>query len=117
VKPSQSGFTLLEVMVALAVMAGVVLTVLGSVNYHLSIVDREKDETVLSLLARAKMDELLQESLQQKGEGTLAPLHPELKWQSELLPTQLPLLQKLVLRVRRDSDQREVALERYIVPK
>ncbi|BCS56102.1 prepilin-type N-terminal cleavage/methylation domain-containing protein [Geobacter sp. SVR] len=111
------GFTLLEVMVALAVMAGVILTVLSSVNYHLTIVAREKDETALSILARAKLTELLQEPLQQKGEGTLAPQHPELTWQSELQPTQLPALQKLVLRVQRTSDKREVVLERYIVPK
>ena len=33
-----SGFTLLEVMVSLAIMATVIMTVLGSVNYHLSII-------------------------------------------------------------------------------
>jgi hypothetical protein len=37
-------------------------------------------------------------------------------WQTELFPTELPGLKKLVLRVRRDSDKREVALERYIIP-
>ena len=50
----------------------------------------------------------------QKEEGTFAPTHPELSWKSELLPTDLPGLQKLVVRVRRGSDGREVALVRYI---
>jgi prepilin-type N-terminal cleavage/methylation domain-containing protein len=31
------GFTLLEVMIALAIMAGVILTVITSFNYHLSV--------------------------------------------------------------------------------
>ncbi|MBI2354294.1 MAG: prepilin-type N-terminal cleavage/methylation domain-containing protein [Deltaproteobacteria bacterium] len=111
------GFTLLEVMVALAIMAGVILTVLGTVNYHLAVIANERDNTALTLLARARMAELQQEPLQQKSEGTLAPFHPELKWQAELLPTELPVLQKLVVRVRRDSDKREVALVRYVIPR
>lgn len=112
------GFTLLEVMVALAIMAGVILTLLGAVNYHLSVIANERDNTAFTLLARQKMDELeLQKQLAQKGEGNLAPLHPDLTWQTELFPTELPMVQKVVLKVRRASDKREVALERYIIPR
>ena len=106
------GFTLLEVMVSLAIMAGVILTVLGSVNYHLGIVANERDTTALTLLARYRMTELEQAPV--KGEGTLAPAHPELTWKAELLPADIPELQKLVVRVRRTSDGREVALVRYL---
>lgn len=105
------GFTLLEVMVALAIMAGVILTVLGSVNYHLGIIAGERDSTALTLLARQRMAEL--ELAPAKGEGTFAPMHPELSWKAEILPADLPLLQKLVVRVKRGSDGREVALVRY----
>jgi len=109
------GFTLLEVMVALAIMAGVILTVLGAVNYHLGIIANERDSTALTLLARARIAELEQQGqLEKKSEGSFAPLHPELRWQAELVPTDLPMLQKLVVRVRREGDKREVALERYL---
>lgn len=111
-KDAASGFTLLEVMVALAIMAGVILTLLGSVNYHLGIIANERDSTTLTLLARTRITEL--EQVPAKGEGTFAPAHPELSWKSELLPTDLPGLQKLVVKVRRGSDGREVALVRYI---
>jgi len=111
------GFTLLEVMVALAIMASVILTVLGAVNYHLSIITEERDSTALTILARAKLFELEQQGVPQKAEGTLAPAHPELSWQAEQFPTDLPVLRKLVLRVWRTSDKREVVLERYLVPK
>ncbi len=119
------GFTLLEVMVALAIMASVILTVLGAVNFQLGIIANERDNTTFILLARSKMDELLfeQENAVQKGEGTLAPAHPELTWQDELFPVDVVILgypvkfKKLVVRVRRDSDKREVVLERYILPK
>ena len=110
------GFTLLEVMIALAIMATVILTVLGSVNYHLGVISNERDNTTLTLLARARMAELEQNPLQQKSEGSFSPNHPELKWQAELFPTELPALQKLVVKVRRDTDKQEVALVRFIVP-
>lgn len=105
------GFTLLEVMVALAIMAGVILTVLGSVNYHLGIIAGERDSTALTLLARQRMAEL--ELAPAKGEGTFAPSHPELSWKAEILPADLPGLQKLIVKVKRGSDGREVALVRY----
>lgn len=107
-----SGFTLLEVMVSLAVMAGVILTLLGSVNYHLGIIAGERDSTTMTLLARTRMAEL--EQAPAKGEGTFAPSHPELRWKAELLPTELPGLQKLIVKVTRGSDGREVALVRFL---
>ncbi|MEI6206302.1 MAG: prepilin-type N-terminal cleavage/methylation domain-containing protein [Desulfuromonadales bacterium] len=106
------GFTLLEVMVALAIMAGVILTVLGSVNYHIGIIAGERDNTTLTLLARNRMAEMDQSPA--KGEGTFAPFHPELSWKADLLPADLPGLQKLVVKVWRRSDGRGVALVRYL---
>ena len=107
-----SGFTLLEVMVSLAIMAGVILTLLGSVNYHIGIIANERDSTTLTLLARNRMAEL--EQAPAKGEGTFAPSHPELSWKADLVPAELPGLQKMIVKVRRGSDGREVALVRYL---
>jgi len=106
------GFTLLEVMVALAIMAGVIVTLLGSVNYHLGIIANERDSTTMTLLARNRIAEMEQAPV--KGEGTFAPSHPELGWKADLLPADLPGLQKLVVTVRRGSDGREVTLVRYL---
>lgn len=106
------GFTLLEVMIALAIMAGVILTLLGSVNYHAGLIADERDNMALTLLARARMAEIEQSPA--KGEGSFAPFHPELTWKAELLPATIPGLQKLVVRVQRSGDKREVALVRYL---
>ncbi len=105
------GFTLLEVMVSLAIMAGVILTVLGSVNYHLGIIANERDNTTLTLVARNIVDE--KKLMPVKGEGTCAPTHPELSWKLDSLPTDYSFLQKWVVKVRRSSDGREVALVWY----
>ncbi|OGU17595.1 MAG: hypothetical protein A2076_08910 [Geobacteraceae bacterium GWC2_53_11] len=106
------GFTLLEVMISLAIMAGVILTVLGSVNYHIGIIANERDSTAMTLLARNRLAEL--EQAPAKGEGTFAPSHPELSWKADLQPADLPGLQKLIVKVKRGSDGREVALEQYL---
>lgn len=92
------GFTLLEIMIALAIMAGVILTVITSFNYHLSVVSRDREETIAVLLARAKLEEPGFTDLQEK-EGDFAPAHPEIKWQAETVDTDLPLLQKLIFTV------------------
>lgn len=107
-----SGFTLLEVMVALAIMAGVIVTLLGSVNFHLGIIANERDSTSLTLLARSRIAELEQSPV--KSEGTFAPIHPEIIWRAELLPTELPGLQKMVVTVKRSDNGKEVALVRYL---
>jgi general secretion pathway protein I len=110
------GFTLLEVVVALAIMAGVILTVLGSLNYHLDIISAERDNTTLTLLARNRLVELEQQGgLQQKSEGTFAPAHADVTWRAELFPAKVPALQKLVVTVQRKGDKREVALVRYVL--
>jgi general secretion pathway protein I len=105
------GFTLLEVMISLAIMAAVILTVLGAVNYHIGVIANERDNTTLTLLARNILDE--KKLMPAKGEGTFAPAHPELSWKVDLLPTDYPFLQKWVAKVRRVSDGREVALVWY----
>ena len=110
------GFTLLEVVVALAIMASVILTVLGSLNYHLDSIAAERDITTLTILARNRLVELEQQGgLPQKSEGTLAPAHADITWRAELFPTKLPALQKLVVTVKRRGDKREVALVRYVL--
>ena len=110
------GFTLLEVVVALAIMASVILTVLGSLNYHLDSIAAERDITTLTILARNRLVELEQQGgLPQKSEGTLAPAHADITWRAELFPTKIPALQKLVVTVQRRGDKREVALVRYVL--
>jgi len=110
------GFTLLEVVVALAIMASVILAVLGALNYHLDSIATERDTAALTILARNRLVELEQAGgLPQKSEGTFAPVHADIVWRAELFPAKIPALQKLVVTVRRVSDKREVALVRYVL--
>lgn len=111
----RKGFTLLEVMIALAIMAGVILTLLGAVNYHLGVIAGERNSTELTLLARYRLAELEMGLLQDKSEGTFAPSRPEIKWKVELVTTELPALKKMIIRVQRSGDTEEVTLVRYVL--
>lgn len=50
-----NGFTLLEVMIALAIIGGVLLTLIYSLNYHLGIAGRHEAVTIATMLAKEKM--------------------------------------------------------------
>ncbi len=114
------GFTLLEVMVALAIMAGVLLTVITSFSHHLSVVSRDRDETVAILLARAKLEELEMPNAQSdKKSDSFAPDHPEMEWliAEEPLKVGEITLTKRTLTVSWDQKKRSLSLVRYRPPK
>ncbi|MGD1076488.1 MAG: type II secretion system protein [Thermodesulfovibrionales bacterium] len=62
-----AGFTLLEVMISVAIIAGLLVTLIYTLNYHLGIADRQGIITVTTLLAKAKMYEVEQNPTVSKG--------------------------------------------------
>ncbi|RII28776.1 MAG: type II secretion system protein GspI [Geobacter sp.] len=106
------GFTLLEIMVALAILAGVILTVITSYNYHLGIVTRDKEETEAMLLARAKLDDpnFLREK---QASGNFAPRHPDITWKMEKKPAEIPGVERLTFTVAWDGDRHTLTLAKY----
>lgn len=107
------GFTLLEVMIALAIMAGVIFTVISSFNHHLDIVTRDREETVAVLLARARLDDPVVK-IPEETKGTFAPDWPGIAWESATTPTDLPGVDRFTLTVSWDNARRTLALVRYL---
>lgn len=108
------GFTLLEVMVALAIMAGVILTVITSFNYHLSIAARDREETIAVLLARAKLEEPDFRNLEKKS-GTFAPDWPAIGWNVEATPMEtMPGVSRITFTVNWDDNRKKLALVQYL---
>lgn len=56
-------------MIALAVLAGVVVTVLSTLNYHLGVASRSSDLVTASILGRTKTEEVALFGLPTPGEG------------------------------------------------
>jgi len=106
------GFSLLEVLIALAIMAGVVMTVIVSFNYHLGIVARDKSETEAVLLGRAKIDDPGFKSLPY-GKGDFAPARADITWEKKVTETECPGITRMTLTISWDSSKRNLTLVRY----
>ena len=63
----RDGFTLLEVLIALAIVGSLLVTLIYTLNYHLSIVERQETITVSTLLAKNKIVELEKSPENKKG--------------------------------------------------
>lgn len=114
-QPGCAGFTLLEVMIALAIIAAVVFTVIGAVNHHLEIMAEDRGETLAVLLARQQVDGLDdKQDYPEKEDGTFAPTRPDYTWELRVAPTEIPGFRRAVLTVFWDGKKRSLALVRYL---
>jgi len=117
---SEKGFTLLEVAISLAILAGVVITVLTVLNHHLMVVDEDRGIILATLLAREKIEEIRLKGLPEKGEG-IVPGLPQFTWYIDVQDLSLsPFIKdgggfKMVeVKVSWDMGRREVALASYM---
>jgi len=82
--PAQSrvkGFTFIEVMVALAILSGVIVTVVTTLNYHLNTVQRLRKTGYAAMLARVKMEETNISGPPTVAQGDFTAYgHPEYGW-------------------------------------
>jgi general secretion pathway protein I len=62
------GFTLLEVMLALAIVGGLLITLLYSLNYHLGVAERHSTVTIATMLAKSKLLEIEKNPADTKGD-------------------------------------------------
>jgi general secretion pathway protein I len=83
---SSAGFTLLEVMIAVALIAIALVTLIGAQAQSVSIATGSRFETMASLLAQWKLTELsLQEFEQLTGSaGNFGEEYPHFSWKSEI---------------------------------
>lgn len=95
----QKGFTLLEVMIALAVLAGVVVTVISSINYHLTIASGNSDVVTAALLARSKSEEVAVYGLPSVDKGEFEGSLHRFSWSLAASSTEIPDLQRVDIRV------------------
>jgi len=97
----QRGFTLIEMMIALTILALVVAAVSQALAQSLSLAHRIKEETTLSLLAQSKMAEI--ESAREmpvSDRGTFSGEFSHYAWQVTVNDSGLSSLQKVEVTVR-----------------
>ena len=94
------GFTLLEVLVALVVVATAFVALLGLHNRNLALIGRDQDLTIATLAAREVITQMEFEGFPELGtdSGTLE-YHPGFRWEREVAETTLPDIRAIRLRV------------------
>ena len=58
IKKQKRGFTLIEVMISLAIVGGLLITLIYTLSYNLGITDRQFTVTNITNLAKEKIEEL-----------------------------------------------------------
>lgn len=99
----QGGFTLLEVMIALAVVSVALTALLGLANRTISTNDRLQKLTQATLLAQTRMTELETNSGTSSSlsdnEGDFPEPFSEFHWRTEFLPTPVQGVRQVVVTV------------------
>lgn len=82
---SNRGFTLLEVMIAVALIAIALTTLLGSQSQSVSFANSAKFETMAALLVQGKMSEIArQQETPASGSGDFGDEYPGYAWEVEV---------------------------------
>ncbi len=85
--PAQRGFTLLEVLIAVAIMGASLAILLGSVNRNLVIASQSKNQSIASSLAQEKIGGIELEGYPQIGDQQGAfDEYPGFYWYLRVLP-------------------------------
>ena len=101
----ERGFTLLEVMIAVAVLAGVLVTVIATVNSHLTVVANDKDIVEASLLGRVKAEEVAIFGIDEGNKGAMEGRTGKFTWSLSGSSTAVKDLRRIGIKVQWDGDR------------
>jgi len=98
---TEKGFTLMEVMVAMAILAIALVSIFQLQSQSISMATDSRFMTTAALLAQSKMVEVeTQSPLSNKTEnGDFVPDYPQYAWQLIIGDTQLPQFKKIEVTV------------------
>jgi len=97
------GFTLIEVMIALAIVGGLLVTLIYTINYNLGIAQRHEFITKATLLAKEKIIEA--ETTMSESKGTLPPPYEYLRFETEFKDSKFPGVSELWVKVTDGKDE------------
>jgi len=93
----QQGFTLLEVMVSLAIVGGLLMTIIYTLNYNLGISERMFAVTNMTNLAKEKIREM--ETEPRETEGNFSAPYDALKYETKVRASAFPEITEIAVTV------------------
>ena len=93
----QQGFTLLEVMVSLAIVGGLLMTVLYTLNYNLGITEKFFAVTNMTNLAKEKLEEM--ETEPRETEGHFPTPYEALNYETKVRDSAFPEIMEIAVTV------------------
>src|SRR4030067_2351799 len=86
----QKGFTLLETMIGLAILSGVIVTVLTSLNYNLGVSSYDMDLVSATILGKELAEQSSLDASVSARRGAFAEPFSSFSWSLDKKPTMLP---------------------------
>ena len=105
------GFTLLEVIISLAIVGGLLVTLIYTLNYQLGIVERHETVTVGTLLAKNELLEMQNSPVSRKG--TFEEPFSSYTYETNVKQSPYIGVSEIIVVVRSGSE--EVKLNEFIV--
>lgn len=93
----QQGFTLLEVMVSLAIVGGLLMTLIYTLNYNLGITEKLFAVTTMTNLAKEKLEEM--ETEPQETEGYFPAPYEALNYETKVRDSTFPEITEIAVTV------------------
>lgn len=99
---SERGFTLLEVMVALSIIATALVTLLGTHLMSLNLAQKNREQTLAALLTRQKMEEILTSPFDSlaSGSGDFESAYPNCEWELDVEDADVKNLKKVTIKIK-----------------
>ena len=107
----KGGFILLEVMISLAIAAGLLVTLIYTLNYHLGLAERQLTVTTAVTLAKEKLYEAVKKPCD--GSGVFPEPYAAYAFETAVKDSKFPGLREIAVTVR--SGREEVALSRLVL--
>jgi len=106
-----NGFTLIEVMIAITIIAIALVVILHSYGLGVSMANESQDFSLATLLAQRKMAEIELEGFPKVGgeEGDFGEAYPGFTWRETVIETPIEDLRKVTLTISWDEKNLEVA--------
>jgi len=101
----EKGFTLLETMIGLAILSGVIVTVLASLNYNLGVSSYDMDLVSATVLGRELAEQSSLDPAVTTGRGAFAEPFSRFSWSVDKEKTMLAGLERVTIKVSWDKDR------------